>query len=40
MITKFECICYAQIAILNIITKDKEINPFSLYNEMCKLLDI
>lgn len=40
MISKLECVCYAQIALLNIITSKKEISPYILYHEMCRLLNI
>ena len=40
MISKLECIFYAQIALINIIEKNKAIKPFILYKEMCKLLGI
>lgn len=40
MISKLECICYAQIALLNILARGKEISPYILYCEMCKILNI
>ena len=40
MISKLECIYYAQIALINIIEKNKIIEPIMLYKEMCNLLDI
>ena len=40
MISKLECIYYAQIALINIIQKEKTIEPFMLYKEMTKLLGI
>ena len=40
MISKLECIYYAQIALINVIKRNKAIEPFLLYQEMCKLLNI
>ncbi len=40
MISKLECIYYAQIALINIIEKNKVIEPIMLYKEMRKLLGI
>lgn len=38
MITKIECIYYAQIALIRLIEQNKSVEPYSL--EMCKLLNI
>ena len=40
MISKLECIYYAQIALINVIRKNKGIEPYILYKEMRKLLGI
>lgn len=40
MITKIECIYYAQIALIRLIEQNKSVEPYSLYKEMCKLLNI
>jgi len=40
MISKFECICYAQIALLRIIEKKLDITPYLLYKEMSNLLGL
>ena len=40
MISKLECIYYAQIALVNVIKISKVVEPFMLYQEMCKLLNI
>lgn len=38
MISKIECILYAQIAAINVIEKNRTIDSYALYKEMCKLL--
>ena len=40
MISKLECIYYAQIALINVIKRNKIVEPFMLYQEMRKLLNI
>lgn len=40
MISKTECLYYAQIALINVIKKNNSVEPFMLYKEMCKLLGI
>lgn len=40
MISKLECLCLAQIAILRIIQRNEEIDPYNLYREMKYLLNI
>ena len=36
--SKLECIYYAQIALISILEKNKTVEPFMLYKEMCKIL--
>lgn len=40
MLDKLQCIFFAQIALLNIIEQNKSIDPFTLYEEMCRLFNI
>ena len=40
MISKLECIYYAQIALISIIERNSTVEPFMLYKEMSKLLGV
>lgn len=40
MISKLECVLYAQIALIKLIEEKDTIEPYDLYKEMCNLLYI
>lgn len=40
MISKIECLCYVEIAIINLIEKGITIEPYTVYCEIKELLKI